>query len=436
MTAATANHSPGTSWVRPGADLSAQLRALRAWLCWSQGDAARHLRLAMSDPPGQAAVLQRWKSWERGRVLSPVYARAVAHLVDVHLAPSSQVRTVSGDQYATTGGDPDMHRRRFLSGLSILAAATTTAPLLRGDMTAGTVDAQALEHLVGLYRIADHRHGGAAVWEDAASACRNALRLARGPVAPTAAAQMNRAAADLHNVAGFASMDAGHMPLAQRQFATAVALAGAAGDGAATARAHYCQARVHLHALDWVAADVELARAEEAARGGPPGVRAMMAASRAWAQAGRGRGTDAARSMGAAEAFLARAHDRGDQPVWAQYFTEGELAAVRGMTLLVQARTDGRAAARAASAFRAAAGSYPVGEARSSLLVRIGYGHALILARRVEEGAAVVSAAAADLGGVGSLRARDRLSRIRPDLAPYRRTAAGGALDRQLRALA
>jgi hypothetical protein len=139
------------------------------------------------------------------------------------------------------------------------------------------------------------------------------------------------AAAELGQLAGWVSFDAGLHAAAQRYYVAALHAAHAAGDrplGANVLAGMSFQATIAGDARDAIVlAD---AAARDAGRAATPRVSAMLATRSARAHAQAGNATECIAALGRAETAMGRLGPTGDDPPWIYYFDEAELAAQAG----------------------------------------------------------------------------------------------------------
>lgn len=286
-----------------------------------------------------------------------------------------------------------------------------------------SADVADLEAAVGVLRALDYRQGG--------GFCRDAVRVVKtaslllhwGTVPDRLRARLHTVLADVQNLLGWTEFDIGHPVAARRRFERALGFAAEAGNDSLVANIRYRLGRVHLHHDDVPAALAEFTRGRAAAmRSASHRATAILAANEAWALARGGDEHAALDCLTAAEAAFTEAS--GSDP-WEAFFTETDLAAMRGTVLTELA---GPYRDEAITELTAASSAYgtDMTRSRSLTLIMLAQNHA---GRGDLDEATRVGTAALDLAGtVASVRPKDRLAPLERLLAGHRGDPVVGEL--------
>ena len=281
----------------------------------------------------------------------------------------------------------------------------------------GHADVRRLEHATAALRARDYRDGG--------GVCHRAVlhQLARGHVllrAHTSDEVRDRlvaAVADLHNLAGWTSFDAGYTARALAHFRHALELVDEHAHHALEANLRYRMGRIHLHRRVPGEALTEFTRSRAAAaRAGSAHAGAIASVNLAWAHAMRGEQVEALRLLGQGQDEFTRAS--GPVPSWAAFFDATDVAAMVGTVHTELAlRGNRHSTHHAISALATATRFYDKGMRRSRVfcLTMLALNH--VLERDLDGGAAIAIDAAGRAAGVASARVVDRM---RPLLAHTR----------------
>ena len=152
---------------------------------------------------------------------------------------NAEVRALLAHAAEVTMGvsDPDAAHQRAASG-----EVVTPVP-----SRIGRADVEQIEHLTAVLRAADYLHGGGACREAAAAQTRWVTRLLDVPADDDTTLRLHLTLADLHNLAGWASLDVGPYSAARSHFAQALVHARTAGQASLVANILYRTGRLHLH---------------------------------------------------------------------------------------------------------------------------------------------------------------------------------------------
>lgn len=154
-------------------------------------------------------------------------------------AEDAEVRALLAHAAEVTMGvsDPDA-AHRWAAG----AEAVTPVP-----SRIGRADVEQIEHLTAALRAADYLHGGGACREAAAAQTRWVTRLLDVPADDDTTLRLHLTLADLHNLAGWTSLDVALYSAARGHFAQALVHARRAGQASLIANILYRTGRLHLH---------------------------------------------------------------------------------------------------------------------------------------------------------------------------------------------
>lgn len=229
--------------------------------------------------------------------------------------------------------------------------------------------------------------------------------------------RLHAAAAELGQLAGWVSFDAGLHAAAQRYYVAALHAAQAAGDrplGANVLAGMSFQSTIAGETSD------AIALAQSATRGAgqvaTPRVQAMLAARAARAYALGGETEDCSGALGRAEEAMGRVAAGDDDPSWIYYFDEAELAAQAGACRLALRQYD-RAEERLGQALLLQDPSYT----RDRTIYHVRLARTQLALGDVEH-ACALAADALDLARRGSSqRSTSELREFRRQLEPWRR---------------
>ncbi|GAB1640599.1 helix-turn-helix transcriptional regulator [Krasilnikovia sp. MM14-A1259] len=206
----------------------------------------------------------------------------------------------------------------------------------------GAVDVTQMEHITGVLRALDYRHGGGACRDAVVAQAEYARSLLTADSASAVRQRLRGTLADLHNLAGWTSFDVGLFSAARRHFATALELARECDNHSLVANVLYRLGRLHLHqeytsqALKFFQLGQLAAQDAE-----DPLTVAMLHANEAWAYAIMGDRGKALNSLGRAQDEFTR--PQPDRPRgWVGFFGEADLHALMGIVhgLLPDSRGD------------------------------------------------------------------------------------------------
>jgi hypothetical protein len=143
---------------------------------------------------------------------------------------------------------------------------------------------------------------------------------------------LHLALADLHNLAGWTSLDVGLYTLARRHFTRALEQARHAEEPSLVAKVLYCLGRLHLHRQLHADALKFFQLGQIAAQeSGCELAVAMLCANEAWTYALLGQDGQALKSISRAQAEFDRA-DMAEAPAWIRFFGHADLDALISMS--------------------------------------------------------------------------------------------------------
>ncbi|HEX7309415.1 tetratricopeptide repeat protein [Lentzea sp.] len=292
----------------------------------------------------------------------------------------------------------------------------------------GLSDVTRLEQHTRALREMDYRHGGESCLGRVRTQIRENLPLLVAPAPDDVRRRLHVALADLRNLAGWVSFDAGQVTAAHNHFAHALALAGVARDDGLLANVCYRLGRVYLHHgnLDEALRYFDLGRLA-AARSGDRLTASILTVNAAWACAQKGAEHHALTLLDRGREQFGAA-DRTEVAGWAMFFTEPDLSAMAGAVHSALVDTAGLHHARTAVPLLVTAvDGYGEDMLRSRVLSLILLSTGQLVEGDVDVGVATGLRALEAAATVGSARMRDR---FRPLAAHARRHPSHtGALD-------
>ncbi|WP_412750735.1 helix-turn-helix domain-containing protein [Krasilnikovia sp. M28-CT-15] len=195
----------------------------------------------------------------------------------------------------------------------------------------GSVDVTQLEHITGVLRALDYRHGGGSCRDAVVAQADYARMLLTSDSSDEVRHRLRGALADLHNLAGWTSFDVGLFSASRRHFAIALEQAKACDNPSLVANVLYRLGRLHLHQSYTMQALKFFQLGQLAAQDAEDSLTvAMLHANEAWAYAIMGETTKALNSLGRAQDEFVRPR-RGGAPGWVSFFGEADLHALMGM---------------------------------------------------------------------------------------------------------
>lgn len=229
------------------------------------------------------------------------------------------------------------HAANVTMGASVNEIAKWWQPIDRETAPApshiGMCDVEHVEALTAAMRALDYRHGGGACRDAVAAQVRWTQQLLAAACSDEVRGRMNRALADLHNLAGWTSFDVGMFPVARRHFARALEQAKEADDNSLAANILYRMGRLHLHRAMHRDALRFFQLGQIAAQDSGCGVTvAMLCANEAWAYAMIGDRRQMGRSVARASDEFDRA-DHENAQSWVRFFGQADLHASIGIAL-------------------------------------------------------------------------------------------------------
>ncbi|MBI1758451.1 MAG: helix-turn-helix transcriptional regulator [Actinobacteria bacterium] len=323
--------------------------------------------------------------------------------------------------------EPPIRRRAFLGQA---AAITLGAAVLAVDPTdramaaetpvparIGAADVDRVTHATASLRSLDYRYGGGSCRSAVLAQLRWTQRLTEADCSEEVGRRLRLALADLHNLAGWTSLDVGLDEPARQSFLHALQLARLADDPDLVANILYRTGRISLHRGDATEA-LRLFRlgqlaAEDADSTLPLTV---LAANMAWAHGHLGDVEAAERMLDLAEERLAQAN-LAAAPPWFRFFDESDLEALRGVTYLALGESDPRYTERAIGRLTAASEQRLPEMARSRAFDLTSLATAYLRHGEVDHGIAVAERAVAEVSTLTSARVIDKLRPLAAEAA-------------------
>lgn len=415
--------------------------------------AARHLGIRV---PGRRSLKVQVSRWENGHtvpdarnreLLRRVFRatdeelgfRRVAEREPVDFEPIAfRVSWAIGFEQAAAEWELDMNRRRFLRTSGYVAAASTTPALqwlvgqpeeivrANGTILVGDAHIQGIKKMAEVFRDLDNRLGGAHARASVVHylATEVAPLVREGRYSPAIGTRLLAATAEVVQLAGWMTCDAGEHLLGQRYMTHALRMALAAGDAPLGAEILAGLSHQASYFRD-AAAAIDLARAagKTARDHHLDALQAEAAVMEAHGHACAGEERQCARALLLAEVVLDRADRSSDAP-WIGYFDEAYLAAKFGHCFKELGQP--QVAVRFAQRSLEMNNSYVRGRAFNlSLLATV---HAQ--AGDAEAACGVGDEAVGLAQGLQSARAREYIRTLQRELEPYRSTAVVTVFDR------
>lgn len=325
-------------------------------------------------------------------------------------------------------------RGALLAGITAVAAASglVVARPATGVRRLGGADVARIRAVTALYRSLDYEVGGGAIRRDVNRFAHVVDNLLNNGDAAAVREPLLTAVAEIRQLAGWTSFDAGRHADAQRHLLAAERTAVAAGDLRLAARIRYCQARQFQylrHNRDAVDA-LRLAR-DHLGDQGTPAITAMLDGLEASSLADLGDHRAAARRLASATDAFERI-DPAREPAWMGFYDRGELLAQYGRVHRDMARHDPAYAKKAVSSTTDAINDLGPQKLRSTVLNEIGLCSALLIADEPEQAVEVGRAMLAHAGQVNSTRVVERIRNLRRDFGRHARHPQVRELARQI----
>jgi len=201
-------------------------------------------------------------------------------------------------------------------------------------------DVQQIEQVTAGLRALDYQYGGGACRDAVLAQTRWVTKLLKADAHDDTRRRLYLTLADLHNLAGWTSLDVGLYSVARRHFAHAITQSRHAEESSLLANVLYRTGRLQLHCGQPREALRFFQLGQIAAQdSGDAATVAVLCANEAWAYGTLGDTNQALRSLNRASDELARAHP-GDATPWVLFFGEVDLDAMTGMTHLELSTTD------------------------------------------------------------------------------------------------
>lgn len=217
------------------------------------------------------------------------------------------------------------------------AAAAVPTPV---PTRIGASDVEQINEATASLRALDYRHGGGACRDATLAQLSWSARLLDSECSEQVGRRLRIALADLHNLAGWTSLDIGQDDAARQLFLSALRLAKQADEPSLVSSILYRTGRISLHRGEPSDAirlfQLGQLAAEEA---NTPLPKAVLAANLAWAHGQRGEAELAHQALGLAEQQLARAN-LATSPAWFRFFDESDLEGLHGQAYLALGQTD------------------------------------------------------------------------------------------------
>jgi hypothetical protein len=310
-------------------------------------------------------------------------------------------------------------RGALLAGIATVAAASGLAGPSAAARRIGAADVGRIRSVTGLYRSLDYEVGGGAIRRDVIRFAQAVTDLLDHGDAGAVREPFLTAVAEIRQLAGWVSFDAGRHADAQRHLLVAERTAIAGGDLRLAARVRYCQARQFQylrHNRDAVDA-LRLGR-DHLGGAATPAITAMIDGLEASSLADLGDHDGAAlRLASATDAFERIEPDR--EPAWMGFYDRGELLAQYGRVYRDMARHDNAYAEQAVRWTTDAIGDLGPQKLRSTVLNEIGLCSALFLADEPERAIEVGENLLDHAGQVKSTRVTERIRNLRRDFGRH-----------------
>jgi transcriptional regulator with XRE-family HTH domain len=290
----------------------------------------------------------------------------------------------------------------------------------------GRTDVEQVEHITAALRAADYLHGGGACREATAAQTRWVARLLDVPADDDTSLRLHLTLADLHNLAGWTSLDVGLYSAARSHFAQALAHARTANQASLIANILYRTGRLHLHRSMTMEALRFFQLGQIAAQDSGCRVTvAVLCANEAWAYAMLGDRTQAIASLNRARDELGRADPASAAP-WVRFFGEADLSGLAGLIHLHLADTDTAHISQARGELEHALAIRSDDMARTRTFEQIALSTACLRDGDIDSGVTMGWTAAASAARLQSVRVRDRL---RPLMEAARASRAADAVQ-------
>jgi tetratricopeptide (TPR) repeat protein len=198
----------------------------------------------------------------------------------------------------------------------------------------GLDDVTQIERITAQLRALDYQYGGGACRDAVVAQTRWVARLLDADAAEETRRRLHLTLADLHNLAGWTSLDVGMYSAARRHFAHALSQSRRADAPSLMANVLYRTGRLHLHRSMTREALRFFQLGQIAAQdSGDATAVAVLCANEAWAYGYLGDPAQALRSLNRAADELGRAEPSSAAP-WAAFFGMVDLDAMTGVTHL------------------------------------------------------------------------------------------------------
>ncbi|MGV9680760.1 hypothetical protein ACWDSJ_36285 [Nocardia sp. NPDC003482] len=226
-----------------------------------------------------------------------------------------------------TGSNPDDDGHRWWREAS-------TGVAVEPPDQVGLHDVASLKTFIADMRRMDYQFGGGSCLEPITAQVGYVEQiLRRSDYRGEVGVELCSAAADLHNLAGWTSMDVGHYSRARQHFRRALALAREIDDHSLLSNIFYRTGRLHLHQQKPKTALRFFQLGQLTARdSGCPLTVSMLCANEAWAYAVLGNRSQAMQSLHRAGAEFDIVY-LADAAEWVRFFGEADLHAMFGVTM-------------------------------------------------------------------------------------------------------
>ncbi|WP_159942506.1 MULTISPECIES: helix-turn-helix transcriptional regulator [unclassified Nocardiopsis] len=250
--------------------------------------------------------------------------------------PVTTVEHANLEQERTQVRDLLAHAAQVTVGAGDIDPCTWVAPLTAfapgsSPHRITTADVQQIEAVTQALRAADYQFGAGACLDAITGHLHHAQQLLVAEMSAPVSRQLYRALADLHNLAGWTSFDAGQYHAARGYFSRALEQAQHIGEPSLVANILYRMGRLHLH-RDMPAEALRFLQLGQIAAqdSGCQLTVALLCANEGWAYAVVGDVARSRQSLRRAEDEFARA-DPARAPAWIGFFQEADLDALTGV---------------------------------------------------------------------------------------------------------
>lgn len=324
---------------------------------------------------------------------------------------------------ATSGKGESMKRREFLGHAAAMAVGAVGFDIEQWTRLAwageplphrlGSADVGAVEDLTATLREMDYKQGGGTTRMLAVSHLGRVHEMMSVPATDEVRRRLWLAAADLHNLAGWVSMDVGRTDEARHHFSRALELAQAVDEPSLVANVLYRAGRLHLH-HGWPEDALRLFQLGQipAKDSGSEATVALLYANEAWARGQLGDVAQARKAILRARDEFSRANV-ASEPRWVNFFNSADLDALDGVLHVELAATRSEYAEVAVERLTRSLAERGPEMARSKAFETIAIATGHLLAGNRDEGVRAGRQAMDSADQIFSHRVRDRLLPLR-----------------------